>query len=255
MALLDGTVAVVTGGSSGIGRGIARSFADHGAEAVVVADVREEPKEGGRPTHELLDRETDAIGTYVECDVSDPAAFESVMAAAESAGGLDVMVNNAGIWRPEEFLETNEDEFRQTMDVNLTGAFFGAQAAAERMVANGGGSIVNVSSIAGLFGNGNWPTYAASKGGLTLLTYSLAHRFGPDGIRVNAVHPGGIETMIGGDAEADQEQTEAFLQSVPLGRYGQPEDVAGAVTFLASELAGYVTGESLVVDGGWTSWR
>jgi NAD(P)-dependent dehydrogenase (short-subunit alcohol dehydrogenase family) len=165
------------------------------------------------------------------------------------------MVNNAGIWHPEEFLDVTEESYRRMLDVNLTGAYFGSQAAAARMVEGDGGCIINVSSIAGLFGNGNWPTYAASKGGLTLLTYSLAHRFGSEGIRVNAIHPGGIETMIGGEGEGDPDQTAAFLQAVPLGRYGQPEDVAGVATFLASDLASYVTGESLVVDGGWTSWR
>jgi NAD(P)-dependent dehydrogenase (short-subunit alcohol dehydrogenase family) len=257
MELLDGRVAVVTGGSSGIGRGIARAFAAHGAEAVVVADIREDPKAGGVPTHELVETETDAVGAFVECDVSAVGEFEPVMDVARDLGGLDIMVNNAGIWSPEEFLETSEESFRRMMDVNLTGAFFGSQAAAAELLDgdSDGGSIINVSSIAGLFGNGGWPTYAASKGGMTTLTYSLAHRFGPDGIRVNAIHPGGIETMIGGDQQADAEAAEAFLDAVPLGRYGQPEDVAGAAVFLASDLAGYVTGESLVVDGGWTSWR
>lgn len=255
MGLLDDRVAVVTGGSSGIGRGIARSFADHGADAVVVADVREDPKEGGRPTHRVVEEDTDASGVFVQCDVSNVDDFEPVMDAAEAFGGVNVMVNNAGIWRPEEFLDVTEESYRRMLDINLTGAYFGSQAAVVRMLEGDGGSIVNISSIAGLFGNGGWPTYAASKGGLTLLTYSLAHRFGGDGIRVNAIHPGGIATMIGGEGEADPEQTQAFLQDVPLGRYGQPADVAGAVTFLASDLAGYVTGESLVVDGGWTSWR
>lgn len=255
MGLLDGRVAVVTGGSSGIGRGIALSFAEHGADAVVIADVREKPKEGGRPTHRVIDADTGAAGAFVHCDVSNIDDLEPVLEAAQEAGGVDVMVNNAGIWHPEEFLEVTEDEYRRMMDINLTGAYFGSQAAAKRMLEGDGGSIINVSSIAGLFGNGGWPTYAASKGGMTLLTYSLAHRFGSDGIRVNAIHPGGIETMIGGEQESAPEQIEAFLQSVPLGRYGQPEDVAGVATFLASDLASYVTGESLVVDGGWTSWR
>jgi NAD(P)-dependent dehydrogenase (short-subunit alcohol dehydrogenase family) len=264
MALLDGRVAVVTGGSSGIGRSIARTLADHGASAVVVADVREEPKEGGTPTHELVEQETDAEAAFVECDVADVESVEAAVAAADEAGGVDVMVNNAGIWRPEEFLDVTEERYDHLMDVNLKGAFFGSQAAARRMVEGDGGSIVNVSSIAGLFGNGDWPTYAASKGGMTLLTYSLAHKFGGDGVRVNAVHPGGIETMIGseagggeagGDEDAAADQAEAFTGMVPLGRYGQPDDVAGAVAFLASDLASYVTGESLVVDGGWTSWR
>jgi len=259
MTLLDGITAVVTGGSSGIGRGIARGFAEHGAEAVVVADVREEPKEDGPPTHELLEAETDTESVFVECDVTRRSDLTAAVDAAEAAGGLDVMVNNAGIWRAEDFLDVTEDDYQRMMDINLKGAYFGAQIAAERLVENDdGGSIINISSIAGLFGNGNWPTYAASKGGLTMLTYSLAHEFGDRGVRVNAIHPGGIQTMIGGEPsepEAAAEQAQQFTQMVPLGRYGQPEDVAGAATFLASDLASYVTGESLVVDGGWTSWR
>ena len=255
--LLSDQVAVVTGGSSGIGRGIALAFAEHGAD-VVVADVREDPKEGGRPTHEAIAEETDREATFVACDVTDPDDLEAAVEAAEAFGGLTAMVNNAGIWHPEDFLETTPEDVRRLLEVNLEGVYFGSQAAARRLVETGGGTITNVSSIAGLFGNGDWPTYAASKGGVTTLTYSLAHRFGPDGIRVNAVHPGAIETLIGGapeDPEAAAAQAQEFTQQIPLGRYGQPEDVAGAVVFLASDLARYVTGESLVVDGGWTSWR
>lgn len=257
MALLRDRVAVITGGSSGIGRGIALAYADHGAD-VVVADVREEPKEDGAPTHEVIDDETDRQATFVHCDVTETADLEAAVEAAEAFGGVDIMVNNAGIWRAESFLDVTEAAYDDLLNVNLKGAFFGAQIAAARMVEGAGGSIINVSSVAGLFGNKDWPTYAASKGGLTTLTYSLAHRFGPDGIRVNAIHPGGIETLIGGepdDPEAAAAGAQQFVQQVPLGRYGQPEDVAGAAVFLASDLAGYVTGESLVVDGGWTSWR
>ncbi|RLM87991.1 SDR family oxidoreductase [Halobellus sp. Atlit-38R] len=258
MTLLDGKTAVVTGGSSGIGRGIARGFAEHGASAVVVADVREDPKESGPPTHELLADETDAAATFVECDVTNTDDLEAAADAAAEFGGLDIWVNNAGIWHAEDFLDVTEAEYQQLMDINTKGAYFGSQVAAARLRDRGSGSIINISSIAGLFGNGNWPTYATSKGGLTLLTYSLAHELGEHGIRVNAIHPGAIQTMIGGeptDSEAAAAGAEQFTQMVPLGRYGQPEDVAGAAVFLASDLAGYVTGESLVVDGGWTSWR
>ncbi len=254
MSLLDGRVAVVTGGSSGIGRGISLKFASHGSD-VVVADVREEPKEEGRPTHVEIEEDTDASATFVHCDVTSDDELEAAMDAAEEFGGVDIMVNNAGIWHPEDFLEVSRADYRQLIDINLTGTYFGAQAAAKRMVERDGGSIINISSIDGIFGNGDWPTYSASKGAVTTLTYSLSHALAGRGIRVNAIHPGGIATEIAGDFEQDAEQTEAFLQAVPMGRYGRPEDVAGAATFLASDLASYVTGESLVVDGGWTSWR
>lgn len=255
MTLLDDEIAVITGGSSGIGRGIALAFAEHGAEAVVVADVREDPKGEGVPTHEKIETETDADAAFVHCDVTDRDDLVTAMEAADEFGGVSIMVNNAGVWRAEDFFDVTEEEYRGLMDINLYGAFFGSQVAAERMVKGDGGSIINISSIAGLFGNGNWPTYSASKGGLTMLTYSLAHKLGEHDIRVNAVHPGSIETMIGGDQETSEEEAEAFTQQVPLGRYGQPEEIGGAVTFLASDLASYITGESLVVDGGWTSWR
>lgn len=255
MTLLDGRVAVITGGSSGIGRGIALGFAEHGADAIVVADIREKPKEGGLPTHEKIEEETDTSATFVDCDVAKLDDVQQAVESADAFGGVTVMVNNAGIWHPEDFFQVEEDEYRRMMDINLKGAYFGSQAAAKRMTEHGGGAIINISSIAGLFGNGNWPTYAASKGGLTMLTYSLAHRLADHGIRVNAIHPGGIETMIGGDQGTDPDQIRAFLDGVPLGRYGQPEEIGGASVFLASDLASYVTGESLVVDGGWTSWR
>lgn len=258
MSLLHGQVAVVTGGSSGIGRAIARGFAEHGATAVVIADIREDPKEGGPPTHELVEQETDTEAAFVECDVTEMDDLVAAADAADAAGGLDSWVNNAGIWQTEDFLEVTQDDYQRMLDINLKGAYFGSQVAAERLIDSGGGTILNISSIAGLFGNANWPTYAASKGGLTTFTYSLAHALGSHDIRVNAIHPGGVQTMIGGevqDPEAAAEQAREFTEMVPLGRYGQPEDIAGAATFLASDLAAYVTGESLVVDGGWTSWR
>ncbi|MFB6075119.1 MAG: SDR family oxidoreductase [Haloarculaceae archaeon] len=256
MALLDEKTAVVTGGSSGIGRGIAMAFAEQGAD-VVVADVREDPKEGGAPTHEAIRDETDRDATFVNCDVTAVDDLEAAVDAAEEFGGIDAMINNAGIWRPEDFLEVTETDYQELMDINMKGVFFGSQVAAARMVDGDGGSIVNLSSVNGLYGNGGFPTYTVSKGGIALLSYSLAHRFGGDGIRVNAIHPGAIDTEIGpADAAQTSEEQIAQLEGmIPLGRQGQPEDIAGAAVFLASDLASYVTGESLVVDGGWTSWR
>ncbi|UPV76942.1 SDR family oxidoreductase (plasmid) [Halorussus limi] len=249
--LLTDRVAVVTGGSSGIGRSIARAFAEHGAD-VVVADVRETPREGGAPTHELLEDETDANAAFVECDVTDVEDIESAMSAADEFGGIDVMVNNAGIFRLEEFLDVTPGEYDRLMDVNVKGMFFGAQRAAARMLEHDGGSIINVSSIAGIVGNGRYVTYCTSKGAVRLLTYALAHSLGPEGIRVNAIHPGGVETAMSEDANLGPEATEAFVEMIPQRRMGQPEDIAGAALFLASDLASYVTGESLVVDGGYT---
>jgi len=134
--LAEQTAVVVTGESSGIGRSIARTFADHGAD-IVVADVREEPREDGTPTHELITDETEATATYVDCDVSSVDDLESTLDEAEQFGGVDVLVNNAGLFRAEEFLEVTADQYEQLMSVNVKGAFFGTQLGAQRMVENG----------------------------------------------------------------------------------------------------------------------
>ncbi|WP_135823733.1 SDR family oxidoreductase [Halorussus ruber] len=252
--LLANSVAVVTGGASGIGRAIARTFADHGGD-VVVADVREQPREGGTPTHELIADETDRQTAFVECDVTDTDDLDAAVEMAEELGNLDVWVNNAGIFRNEEFFEVTPDEYDRLMNVNVKGAYFGAQSAAAEMIAHGEGSIVNVSSVAGLVGNGGYVTYCVSKGALRLLTYALAHRLGPEGIRVNAIHPGGVETAMLDDAEMGEQGREAFEQSIPSRRLGEPNDIADAALFLASDLSSYVNGESLVVDGGYTYTR
>ena len=252
--MLTGDVAVVTGGSSGNGRAIARRFAAEGAD-IVVADIQESPREGGEPTHELIEAETDANATFVECDVTNVDDLESAVEAAEEFGGVTVMVNNAGIFHGEEFLEVDEDGFGRMMDINVKGVFFGAQAAAKRMVEADGGSIINLSSVAGLEGSGEFVTYCGTKGAVRLFTYSMAAKLGPDGVRVNAIHPGLIETtmttddfpIMGTDAESE------FLEAIPSRRAGQPEDVADAALYLASDLSDYVNGESLVVDGGMTN--
>lgn len=254
MALLENDVAVVTGGSSGIGRNICETFASEGA-SIVVADIREEPRGGGTPTQELVTDEYGVDATFVECDVSEKADLEAAAEAAEDLGGIDVWVNNAGIFRGEEFTEVTEDELDQMLDINVKGTYFGAQVAIERMVEDGGGSLINLSSVAGLEGSGDFVSYCTSKGGVRLMTYSLADKYGPEGVRVNAIHPGVIETemvtddvpIIGGEGE------EAFRQQVPLRRFGEPQDIGSAALFLASDMSSYVNGESLVVDGGQTN--
>ncbi|MXR20184.1 SDR family oxidoreductase [Halobacterium bonnevillei] len=251
--LLAESVAVATGASSGIGRAIARRFAEEGAD-VVVADVAEAPREDGAPTHEVIADETDADATFVECDVTKPDDLDAAIAAADAFGGLDIMVNNAGVVNVEDVLEVTEDEYDAVMDVNAKGAFFGSQRAARAMT--GGGVIINMSSIAGLEGTGDYVTYSMSKGAVRLMTYSLADALGHMDIRVNAIHPGPTDTeLMREDLGTDGEDENPFVANVPRGRMGEPEDVADAAVYLASDLADFVTGTSLVVDGGMYSTR
>jgi NAD(P)-dependent dehydrogenase (short-subunit alcohol dehydrogenase family) len=242
--------AIVTGAASGIGRAIARRFADEGA-AVVVADTRRTPREGGTPTHEQI--QTDGgTSSYVETDVASPTDVAATVANAhETYGSVDVMVNNAGVFPPQtDVTDVDEATYDNVLDVNLKGVYFGCRAAIDVMQDQpDGGVIVNMSSIAGLAGYNRSSAYCASKGGVANLTRELAVEQGPHGIRVNALNPGIIETA---QTRIDEEDVIGeFTDRIPLRRDGRPEDVADAAVFLASEEAAYITGHNLVVDGGY----
>ncbi|RQG94872.1 SDR family NAD(P)-dependent oxidoreductase [Natrarchaeobius chitinivorans] len=249
-SLLPGRTAVVTGASSGIGRAIALRFAANGAD-VVIADVREEPRSGGTPTHEKIVEETGAEAAFVECDVTSFDDVQTAVTRAEEFGGIDIMVNNAGIGLFGDFLDVTEEEFDQMMAINQKGVFFGCQAAIPPMLEQGHGRIINMSSLAGVRGWAQSSTYCMSKGAVKLLTYTLATEFGADGIRTNAIHPGTIETeMTQTDLDHDSGEDEETLERIALNEVGAPEDVANSALFLASDLGSYINGHSLMVDGG-----
>jgi NAD(P)-dependent dehydrogenase (short-subunit alcohol dehydrogenase family) len=248
--LLAETTAVVTGGASGLGRAISRTFADHGGD-VVVADVRETPREGGDATHEVIAAETEQSAQFVECDVTDRADLRSAVDAAEAFGGIDVMVNNAGISDETDFLEVTEAEYDRLMEINARGVFFGSQAAVKRFTENGGGgAIVNMASLAADRTGSVPETYVASKGAVQSLTYKLAERFGNEGIRVNAIKPSFTDTELVAESSMSAGQAAMLKETIPLGRFAEPDEVANVALFLASDLSSYVNGESILVDGG-----
>lgn len=245
----SGDTVVVTGGSSGIGRAVATGFGDAGA-TVINADVREAPKDvaADTPTHEVIE-ERGGTAEFVETDVSDPTRIEAVIEAAREFGGVDVMVNNAGVHRSAEFLDVTPETFDFVHGVNLRGAFFGTQLAARDMIDRGvEGAIVNTSSTTAERAEWDHSHYATTKGGIRMLTRSAALELDRHGIRVNAVAPGPIATEIreGWSEEASEVGDAEGLPS----RAGTPADLRGAYLYLASVEASYVTGETVWVDGG-----
>jgi len=250
--LLTDRTAVVTGGASGIGRGIALALAEHGAD-VVVADVTRTPSTPDTlPTVAAIEDRTDARAVYADCDVTEPADVEAAVGTAEELGGIDVMVNNAGVAHATDFLESTVDDYHAMLDVHLRGTYLGCREAAKAMLDGDGGSIINVSSTAADrgFDAPGAAFYCAAKGGIQSMTYALGEILGPE-IRVNAIKPG-YTAETGLDVEkGTDEQRRARAAETALDRLGLPEDLGNAAVFLASELSSYVTCESLLVEGGW----
>jgi 3-oxoacyl-[acyl-carrier protein] reductase len=235
-ASLEGKLALVTGGSRGIGRAIALELGRAGAEVVV----------GYRTGREEAESVAAEIGgRALEADVSDA---ESAKALVEAAGDVDVLVNNAGLTRDGLLVRMSDEDWRTVIDTNLSSVFYTCRAAARPMMRKRAGSIVNVSSIVGVHGNGGQTNYAASKAGIIGFTKSLARELGSRNVRANVVAPGYVTTQL--TDVLPPEATEAMLANTPLGRLGDPEDVAGAVRFLCSDAAAFVTGDVLLVDGG-----
>lgn len=247
MARVEGKVAVVTGGGAGIGRACSLRLAEEGAR-VVVTDISEER---GQETVEQIEV-AGGEGLFVRHDVTREDGWESVVRrAGEAYGGVDVLVNNAGLYLIKPMAETTLEELNNLMAVNVTGVFLGMKHAAPSMIGRGGGSVVNMSSVAGLIGVAGHVLYGAAKGAVRILTKDAAMELAASQVRVNSVHPGYINTgMAEYGAAAAGTDVEGLGQLYPLGRIGEPNDVADMVLYLASEESKYVTGAELVVDGG-----
>jgi 3-oxoacyl-[acyl-carrier protein] reductase len=235
-ASLEGKTALVTGASRGIGRAVAEELAAAGASVVV----------GYRSGREEADELAGAIGgRAVEADVSDPD--EAARLVAE-AGDLDILVNNAGLTRDGLLVRMPDDDWRTVIETNLSSVFYTCRAACRPMMKKRAGAIVNVSSIVGVHGNWGQTNYGASKAGIIGFTKSLARELGSRGVRANVVAPGYVRTRL--TDVLPEDATAAMLENTPLGRLGEPKDVAGAVRFLCSDEASFITGEVLLVDGG-----
>ncbi len=244
---LQDRVAVVTGGGRSLGLQISRALRDAGAE-VVVAEVNAET--GAEAAEELG-------GTFVRTDVTDPTSVrEMVAAVVESHGRIDVLVNNAGIVHNIPSEEVPDDEWRKVMSVNLDGVFYCCREVGRAMLERGSGAIVNIASMSGVISNHPQPqsAYNASKAGVIMLTKSLAGEWSGRGVRVNAVSPGYIRTPMTEAGMSNQEWADVWISSTPIGRLAEPEEIAPAVLYLASDASSFATGTNLLIDGGYTSW-
>jgi 3-oxoacyl-[acyl-carrier protein] reductase len=235
-ASLDGKRALVTGASKGIGKAIATGLAAAGATVVV-------GYRSGKDEAEALASELGA--SAIQADVS---SADDAKRLVEEAGDLDILVNNAGLTRDGLLARMSDDDWRTVIDTNLASVFYTCRAVTRPMMKKRAGAIVNISSIVGVHGNWGQTNYAASKAGIIGFTKSLARELGSRNIRANVVAPGYVKTQLTG--VLPEEATGAMLENTPLGRLGDPEDVAGAVRFLCSDAASFITGEVLLVDGG-----
>ena len=242
---LEGKVAIISGGARGLGAAEARLFASEGAK-VGIGDIREEEGRG-------LEAEIRGAGgeaMFLRLDVTDEGQWSDAVDAVMTAyGRLDILVNNAGILEHGTVEETSAESWDRTMDVNSRGVFLGTRAVIPAMRESGGGSIVNISSVAGLIG-GLMTAYNASKGAVRLLTKSTAVQYAAENIRVNSVHPGPTETDMLDVFFREEGAREARAADTPIPRLGKPEDIAYGVLFLASDESSYMTGAELVIDGG-----
>jgi len=251
MGNVAGKVVVITGAGAGIGRATALMFAANGAK-VVVTDVNEAT---GRETVERITA-TGAEAFFAPHDVASEEQWTEILARAEKQfGGIDVLVNNAGIYIIAPLADTTLDQWNRLFSINVTGVFLGSKHVAGYLIKRGGGSIINLSSIAGLRGTPGHALYGASKGAVRIMTKDIAAELASQNIRVNSIHPTYVKTAMAdyGAAVAGMTLDEMGQKMVPLGRLAEPEDVANMIVFLAADESSYLTGAEFVVDGGGTS--
>jgi 2-deoxy-D-gluconate 3-dehydrogenase len=246
---LTGKTALVTGASKGIGRHTALTLAHAGADVILTA--RDEP--GLQETAGQI-RSLNRKAEIITADLAHPEEIRALARQAlQKSNGIDILINNAGISFPESALETKLEHWDLTLEVNLRAPFLLSQLIGRHMIEKGGGKIINIASQAGIVALADHAAYCASKAGLILLTKVLAVEWGPHNIQVNAVAPTVILTPMAEKAWADEKKSQAMLAKIPLGRFGKPVEVSGAVLFLASSASDLVTGEVLVIDGGYTA--
>jgi 2-deoxy-D-gluconate 3-dehydrogenase len=242
---LSGRVALVTGANTGIGQAIAVALAEAGADVALA----------GRsvPTETLAQiAATGRRSADIRADLSSTAPLAGVIEQAEAAlGGIDILVNNAGIIRRNDLADFTEADWDAVVDTNLKSLFFLSQAAARGMAARGRGKIINIASLLSFQGGIRVPSYAAAKSGVAGVTRAMANELAAQGVQVNAIAPGYIATNNTAALQADATRNRQIVERIPTGRWGKPEDIAGAAVFLASSAADYVTGQILAVDGGW----
>ena len=254
--LLEGKIALITGAAAGVrgelmgfGGAAAWLFAENGAK-LVLTDINEE--QGRRAEAQLHEAGHDAV--FTRLDVVSEADWEAaVQLTLDTYGGLDILVNNAGIGGRMRLMDTSEEAWDSQMDIHAKGAFLGMKYAVPQMRKAGGGSIINVSSIYGLVGSRTSTAYHAAKGAVRLITKSAAIQYAGENIRVNSIHPGFCQTPMTNASYQNAEQFEELLQRIPMGRVGQPEELAQGMLYLASDESSYVTGSELVIDGGVTA--
>lgn len=247
---LDGRVALITGGSKGLGKAMAEALAGAGADVAITSRRLEDATAAA----EEISSSTGRRVIPIQADVTSSADVQQMVEQVVSElGRIDILVNNAGINIRGPIVELSEDDWRQVIDTNLTGPWLCARAVGPYMIAQRWGRVINVSSMLGFVGLPERTPYASSKGGLIQMTRTLALEWAPYGITVNALCPGPIMTAINEIFKTNPELYESFRARIPLGRWGEPEDLQGAVIFMASEASRFMTGSLVVIDGGWTA--